>query len=94
MTDTILELVKYRLNRMDGALDGYLTSRIVGALERLDGMGIHIKDTVGDALIVCDLVCWEYGNRDVGASGENNAMPEWLRMLLRQRFLTEKGGGV
>lgn len=84
MDSVILDLVKVRLNRQDTALDGYLTTRINAAIEELAGDGIHIQDNARDIMFVVDVVCWQYSNRD-----KPSAMPEWLRLARRERFLQE-----
>lgn len=80
----ILELVKIRLGRQDTALDGYLTARINAAIRELADGGIHIRDNARDTMFVVDMVCWQYSNRD-----KPSAMPEWLRLARRDRFLQE-----
>lgn len=55
-----------RLNRLasDHTIDGYLTTRIEAAIERLERTGIKIEDSTGDSVFVADFVVWEYQNRD------------------------------
>lgn len=84
MDGVILDLVKVRLGRQDAALDGYLTARINAAIEELAKDGIHIQDNARDIMFVVDLVCWQYSNRD-----KPSAMPEWLRLARRERYLQE-----
>lgn len=84
MEDKILTIVKTRLNRSDGSLDEYLTARIKSAVEELSDAGIHLRDTPRDIVFACDYVCWQYANRE-----KKEAMPEWLRLMRRERWLAE-----
>lgn len=90
MTDeTVLALVKARLNRpaADTSLDSYLSARIEGVKEELEKTGIHLTDSEGDLLLVCDMAVWQYQNRD-----KNTGMPEWLRLRRRERWMQEQRG--
>lgn len=93
MVDTVtaLALVKARLNRRqaDTSLDEYLNTRITAAMERLEGNGIHLTDSQEDLMLVVDMAVWEYQNRDKPGS-----MPEWLRLMRRERWIREGGGGT
>ena len=85
--ETVLSLVKARLNRMDGdtSLDSYLTPRIESALQELNGMmRSDLADTTQDMLLLCDYAVWQYQCRD-----QSGAAPDWLRKRLRERFLKE-----
>jgi hypothetical protein len=86
MIDNILAIIKARLNMMadETALDEYLTARIKSAISELADNGIHVKNTSRDTVFVADLVCWQYSNRD-----KNEPMPEWLRLMRRERWLAE-----
>lgn len=80
-----LPLVKVRLNRLssDTSLDAYLTARIDAADAELARIGVKLKaDSVDDTMLLTDYVCWQYQNRDSGA-----AMPDWLRLRRRERWL-------
>lgn len=93
MVDTVtaLALVKARLNRRqaDTSLDSYLNARITAAMERLKETGIHLTDSQEDLMLVVDMAVWEYQNRDKPGS-----MPEWLRLMRRERWIREGGGGT
>lgn len=82
--DTILDIVKARLGRMDTALDAYFTELISAAIERLRNAGIRVQPTSGDNVLVADLTVWMYKNRD-----QKDGMPEWLRLERRERWLQE-----
>lgn len=84
MLAVILELVKARLGRSDTALDGYLAARIEAVIAELNRNGIHIRECADDEMLVCDLVAWDYSNRD-----KNADMPMWLKTKRRERFLAE-----
>ena len=85
-TETALALVKTRLNRLqtDTSLDEYLTARINGAIDQLDGIGIHLTDSTGDLMLLVDYTEWAYKNRD-----KPGAMPDWLRLERRERWIKE-----
>ena len=82
-----LNLVKDRLNRMRVATadDEYLKTRIDAAAKRLEKNGIHLMDTTDDLMLLVDMTVWEYQNRD-----KMTGMPEWLRMVRRERFLADR----
>lgn len=84
---TVLALVKARLNRManDTTLDTYLNARIKAAENELAKKGIDLlAESVEDQVFLTDIVVWQYQNRD--ASG---AMPDWLRLRIRERWLSQ-----
>ncbi len=85
MTDSILEIVKARLDRSDYLKDEYLKIRIEAAVEELQGLGIYVSNTPRDVVFVADYVCWQYSNRE-----KNEPMPEWLKLQRRERWLAEK----
>ena len=86
-TALALSLVKARLNRLDAALDDYLTQRILAAYDYLSGQGLHLDpDEAGDLMLLVDTAVYQYSSRD--ASGGE---PEWLRYRIRQRWLRERG---
>ena len=84
-----LTLVKSRLNRTaaDTRLDDYFTSRIEAAVAELEGTGISLTDSADDLMLVVDYTVWQYQNRDSAG-----AMPDWLRLRRRERWLREKRG--
>ena len=90
-TTLALTLVKARLNRLasDTTLDAYLTARINAAVEELEGTGITLTDSTEDLLLVTDYTVWQYQSRD-----NPGAMPDWLRLRRRERWVREglKGG--
>ena len=90
-TEQALALVKARLNRLqsDTTLDTYFTARINAAVQELEGTGINLADTAEDLLLVVDYTVWQYQSRD-----NPGAMPDWLRLRRRERWVREglKGG--
>lgn len=92
MTDqsimTAFELTKQRLNRADNALDEYLEARVRGAAAELERIGIALTDNIDDIMLVADYAAWQYLNRD-----KPGMMPEWLRLMRRERWLSTKTGG-
>ena len=87
--ENALELVRARLNRLGvSLLDDYLRTRITAAVQRLTRLGITLTDSADDLMLVVDYTVWEYQNRDKG-----EAMPQWLRLVRRERWLKTDGGG-
>lgn len=86
-TDTALEMVKARLNRLAGdtRLDEYFAQRIQAAIGELEGTGIRLTDSAGDLMLVVDYTVWSYQNRD-----KPGGMPDWLRLRRRERWLQQK----
>lgn len=80
-----LKLVKLRLNRADTVLDEYLEQRVRAAAGQLRSIGITLADSAEDIMLLADYAAWEYGNRDQAGS-----MPEWLRLIRRERWLNER----
>ena len=89
--ETALSMVKARLNRLPGdtSLDGYLSARIDAAAAALENAGITIADTPEDLMLVVDMSVWDYQNRD-----KPGAMPEWLRLKRRERWLHQREAGA
>lgn len=83
--DTILEIVKARLGRLDTALDPYLTTLIQATVENLRETGIHVRSTYSDDMLVADVVVWRYQNRD-----QRDGMPEWLKQERRERWMQDR----
>ena len=79
---TALDLVKARLNRLDANLDTYLVQRVQAAVEELTRIGIKLNDSADDLMLVVDYTVWQYQNRDTPG-----AMPEWLRLRRRERWI-------
>lgn len=92
-TNQALHLVKTRLNRLqsDTTLDTYFEARIAAAVQELQGTGIELTDSIDDLLLVVDTAVWDYQNRD-----NPSAMPAWLRLKRRERWLQQnwKGDGA
>ena len=84
---TALDLVKARLNRLaaDTTLDDYFLTRIDAAAAELEGTGIVLTDSADDLMLLVDYTVWQYQNRDSAG-----AMPDWLRLRRRERWLREK----
>ena len=80
--ETALSLVKARLNRLDANLDPYLTQRVAAAVAELTRIGIQLNDSADDLMLVVDYTVWQYQNRDTPG-----AMPEWLRLRRRERWI-------
>lgn len=90
-TAQALALVKTRLNRLqsDTTLDEYLLARIEAAQQELNRMlRVDLDDGMDDLLLLVDYTVWSYQNRD-----QSGAVPQWLRLRMRQRFLRMEGGG-
>lgn len=83
---TALSLAKVRLNRMSSELDEYLEARIRAAIGALEQTGISLTDSVDDIMLVTDYAVWQYQNRD-----KPGDMPEWLRLMRRERWLNNRG---
>lgn len=88
---TALGLVKARLNRLaaDTSLDQYFMQRIGAAEAELKGAGISLTDSADDMMLLVDYTVWQYQNRD-----STGAMPDWLRLRRRERWLREKREAV
>lgn len=86
-TNTALSLVKQRLNRLaaDTSLDDYFTQRIAAAEAELEGTGISLTDSADDLMLLVDYTVWQYQNRDSAG-----AMPDWLRLRRRERWLRQQ----
>lgn len=84
-----LLLVKQRLNKLVGItkLDDYLTARIHGAIEEIEGRGIVLTDSMSDMMLVVDYTVYQYQSRD-----KAEGMPGWLTARLRQRWM--QGGAA
>lgn len=84
--DTILDIVKARLGRMDTELDTVLQTRISASIEKLrDQYGIHVQPTASDNVLVADYTAWTYKNRD-----QKDDMPKWLWQDLKDRWKAER----
>ncbi len=87
--ETALSLVKSRLNRLSGdtAIDDYLRARIDSAALELQRQGVTLTDAMNDTLLLVDTTVWQYQSRD-----KTGAMPDWLRLRLRERWLMNDSG--
>lgn len=85
-TETALQLVKARLNRLpqDTTLDEYLLARINAAIGELEGTGITLTADAADMMLVVDYAVYQYQNRDKPGS-----MPDWLRLRRRERWIQQ-----
>lgn len=63
----------------------YMKTRIDAAAKRMGENGIHLTDSTDDLMLLVDMTVWEYQNRD-----KMTGMPEWLRMVRRERFLADR----
>ena len=98
-----LDIVKARLGIRVDTLDSYLEQLLKAAKDKIEKqMGVEIDEDRGDHIAVwVDLAVWYYQNRDGTAhqtqTGRDiGAMPEWLRLELRELYLDyhlKKGGG-
>lgn len=84
MTETILSMLRARLDEPPHELDDFLRGIIDGVIEELDASGIHIRDNSRDIMFVTDMSAWKYSCRD-----KAEGMPEWLRIARRERYLQE-----
>lgn len=84
--DLALTLVKQRLDMLPEAThkDEYLNARIDAARARLERMGIHLTDSMQDTMLLVDVTVFDYQSRD-----KQTGMPDWLRMAIRERFLSD-----
>lgn len=87
ITSLALPMLKTRLNRLSGdtALDETaLLPRLRGGVLALKRNGIRLTDSTEDVCLLVDYAAWRYQNRD-----QPGEMPQWLRLLRRERFLTD-----
>lgn len=84
--ETALQMLKTRLNRNAPALDEYFTNLLLAEVQKLGDNGIHLNDSMQDIMLLVDMAAWRYNNRD-----KPGAMPEWLRLLRRERWLADHG---
>lgn len=80
----VLPLVKARLGIRVATMDSYLTTRINSAYAKInDQWGIKYDSNKPDHVeLLVDYACWMYGNRDIA-----EAMPQWLRLEIRELYL-------
>lgn len=82
--DTVLELMKCRLNRLhaDAAQATLMRACIEWARDKLQECGVTLGETPADVMLLLDMAVWKYGCRDSAG-----AMPEWLRRERRDRWM-------
>lgn len=85
--ETAVEMFKQRKDMLPGISqrDDYIEERISAVIGELEGKGIHLVDTSADTMFVVDVAVWQYNNRD-----QSGAMPEWLRLARRERWLNDR----
>ena len=84
MTETILSMLRARLDEPPHEIDEFLRSIIDGVIRNLEKSGIHIRENASDIMFVVDMSAWKYSCRD-----KAEGMPEWLKTARRERFLQE-----
>lgn len=89
MTETILSMLRARLDEPPHEIDEFLRSIIDGVIRNLKKSGIHIRENASDIMFVVDMSAWKYSCRD-----KAEGMPEWLKTARRERFLQEDRDAV
>ena len=84
MTETILTMLRARLDEPPHEIDDFLRGIIDGIIEELKESGIYIRDNARDIMFVTDMSAWKYSCRD-----KAEGMPKWLRTARRDRYLQE-----
>ena len=87
-SDARLDLMKVRLNRplSDTTLDDLFLVILSSAEIELARKGILLQDDDDDKMLLVDYATWRYSNRD-----QAGASPAWLRLRLRERWMSNKG---
>jgi hypothetical protein len=87
-SDTGLAMMRVRLNRApsDTSLDPYFKKVLASAEGELRRKGINLQDDEDDRMLLVDYATWRYQNRD-----QAGASPAWLRLRLRERWISSKG---
>lgn len=67
-----------------------LEQLLEAAASRIAQRGITLRDTVGDAQLQVEYAAWMYKRRTLQAGAQ---IPEFLRLDLNDRLLSEKMGG-
>lgn len=87
--DLAYELLKSRMDRagleVPAPLQKSWKSRLREACSYLEGKGVKFdrnEDSIPDNMLIADYAAWKLTNRD-----NSGAMPTWLRMEIRERFL-------
>ena len=89
--NTALQLLKIRLNRLqiDENTESYMKARLSASENELIKKGITLEsNSTDDLMLLVDDTAFKYQNRD-----KSGAMPEWLNIAIRERWLAQKGGG-
>lgn len=87
MTDAeMLATLKTDLQLSTTALDAYLTSLIGQAQAAIGTEGITLSASVEDSMLTVQYAAYLYRQRR-----ENTGMPRFLRWMLNNRLLSEKG---
>ena len=89
--ETAFELLKSRMDRgglpVPEAQETYWRQRLEAATEELERMGIRLEDTPSDLMLLADFTAYKITNRD-----DPRAMPAWLRLELRERWISQERG--
>lgn len=82
-----VSMFKQRKDMLTGITqrDEYIDMRIKAVISELESKGIHLVNTESDLMLVVDTAVWQYNNRD-----QSGAMPEWLRLARRERWLNDR----
>ena len=89
--NTALQLLKIRLNRLqiDESTESYMKARLSASENEFIKKGITLEsDSTDDLMLLVDYTAFKYQSRD-----KSGAMPEWLNIAIRERWLAQKGGG-
>lgn len=85
MEETILLMLRSRLDEPPHEKDEFLAELIRAVvIELREKNGIIVRDNSQDIMFVTDICAWRYSNRD-----KMDAMPMWLRQMLRDRYMQE-----
>lgn len=85
MEETILLMLRSRLDEPPHEKDEFLAELIRAVvIELREKNGIIVRDNSQDIMFVTDICAWRYSNRD-----KTDAMPMWLRQMLRDRYMQE-----
>lgn len=84
-----LQLLKARMDRagldVPPDLQSYWEKRLEDAMKKLSNKGVvfdNEESSIQDNALIADYAAWMLKNRD-----ESGAMPKWLRLEIRERFL-------
>lgn len=86
----VLGILQTRLDRGGLAVPEsqleYWKQRVMAADAELERQGIHLQDDIDDNVFLADIVAWKINNRD-----KPGGMPDWLRLQMRERWISTKG---